>query len=110
MVALGGIPYLYCVDHITEIGVTHKLAEGALNIVVQVSDKEVKYHKYHLQTPEKYHCIHTDTELLTTSRAVTIHPIPHTVSGLSINSCLIPLSSERRVSYRAVPNVFHQSR
>ena len=42
MVALGGIPYLYCVDHITEIDVTHKLAEGALNSAVQVSDKEVE--------------------------------------------------------------------
>ena len=41
-VPLGAILSLYCVDHTTEIGVTHKLAEGALNIVVQVSDKEVK--------------------------------------------------------------------
>ena len=40
-VPLGGIPYLYFVDHITEIGVTHKLAEGALNSAVQVSDKEI---------------------------------------------------------------------
>ena len=51
MVPLGGIPYLYCVDHITEIDVTHKLAEGALNSAVQVSDEEVESHKLHLQTP-----------------------------------------------------------
>ena len=41
-VPLGGIPSLYCVDHITEIDVTHKLAEGALNSAVQVSDNEIK--------------------------------------------------------------------
>ena len=50
-VPLGGIPSLYCVDHITEIDVTHKLAEGALNSAVQVSDKEVESHQLHLQTP-----------------------------------------------------------
>uniref|UniRef100_A0A8V0X5S2 Olfactory receptor n=1 Tax=Gallus gallus TaxID=9031 RepID=A0A8V0X5S2_CHICK len=35
---------------------------------------------------KKYHCLHTATELLTTTLAVTIHPIPHTVIGPSINS------------------------
>ena len=50
-VRLGAIPYLYCVDHITEIVVTHKLAEGALNSAVQVSDEEVESHQLHLQTP-----------------------------------------------------------
>ena len=35
---------------------------------------------------KKYYCLHTATELLSTTWTVTIHPIPHTLSGPSINS------------------------
>ena len=41
-VPLDGISSLYWVDLMTESGVTHKLAEGALNSTVPVSNKEVK--------------------------------------------------------------------
>ena len=41
-VPLDGIPSLYRADLITEIGVTHRLAEGALSGTVQIREKEVK--------------------------------------------------------------------
>ena len=41
-VPLDGIPSLQCVDHTTRLGVIGKLAEGVLNPIVCVADKDVK--------------------------------------------------------------------
>ena len=41
-VPLDGIPSLQRVDHITQLGVTGQLAEGALNPTVCVTDKDIK--------------------------------------------------------------------
>jgi len=41
-VPLDGIPSLQCVDGTTQLGVTSKLAEGALNPNVHVTNKDIK--------------------------------------------------------------------
>jgi len=39
-VPLNGIPSFYCVNRTTQLGVLSKLAEGALNSVIDVTDKD----------------------------------------------------------------------
>ena len=48
-VPLDGMPSLHCVNHITQLGVICKLAEGSLNLTVHVADKYVKQHQSQYQ-------------------------------------------------------------
>ena len=41
---MDGIPSLGYVDCTTQLGVIHRLAEGALNLTVDDSDEDVKNH------------------------------------------------------------------
>ena len=72
-VSLDGIPSLQGVSQTTQLGVTGKLAEGALNATVCVSDKVVKQHQsQHQPLRNAIHAArHLDIELLTAAISVS---------------------------------------
>ena len=41
---LDGFPTFQCIDCTTQLGVIHKLAEGALNAIVYVTDEDTEEH------------------------------------------------------------------
>ncbi|KAK4818782.1 hypothetical protein QYF61_019128, partial [Mycteria americana] len=88
-VPLDGIPSLQRVDHTTQLGVIGKLAEGALNPTVHVTDKDVKW------CQSQYRPLRNDTchwcplghqAIDRNSLSVAIQPIPYPPSGPSITS------------------------
>ncbi|KAK4829762.1 hypothetical protein QYF61_006486 [Mycteria americana] len=88
-VPLDGIPSLQHVDRTTQLGVIGKLAEGALNPTVHVTNKDVKQrwsqhrplrNATHHWSPLGYQAIDRN------SLSVTIQPIPYPLSGPSVKS------------------------
>ncbi|KAK4827407.1 hypothetical protein QYF61_017837 [Mycteria americana] len=86
-VPLDGIPFLQCVDHTTQVGIIGKLAEGALNPTVHVTDKDIKHHQSQYQplrnathhwSPLGHRAIDHN------SLSATIQPISYPPNGPSI--------------------------
>ena len=44
-VPLDGFPSFQCIDCTTQLGVTHKLAEGALDAITYVTDEDAEEHQ-----------------------------------------------------------------
>jgi len=87
----GWHPSLRCVDCTTQLGVTIKLAEGALNRTVHVIDKDVK------QCQSKYQPLRNATRHWSPlghqtidhkSLSVTIQPVPYPLMVHPSNPCV----------------------
>ncbi|GAB0197840.1 hypothetical protein GRJ2_002249400 [Grus japonensis] len=88
-VRLDGIPSLQHVDCITQLGVVGKLAEGALDPIVHVADKDVKQCRSQYRPLRNATCHwsplgHRAVDC--NSLSVTVQPIPYPPSGLSVKS------------------------
>ncbi|GAB0188195.1 cAMP-dependent protein kinase inhibitor alpha [Grus japonensis] len=66
-IPLDGIPCLQHVDRTTQLGVIGKLAEGALDCTVHVTDKDVKQRQSQYQHQRNATRLHLDIEPLTTT-------------------------------------------
>ncbi|KAK4823457.1 hypothetical protein QYF61_002293 [Mycteria americana] len=88
-VPLDGIPSHQCVNRTTQLGVVGRLAEGALDPTVHVTDKDVKQHWSQYQPLRNATCHWSPLghrAVDHNSLSATIQPIPYPPSGPSIRS------------------------